>query len=53
MAYTIVILTDGSSGHEVMVRSHTVSSWVDQMMIAYLKDVEKSQHSGEISTKNV
>lgn len=51
---TRIILTDGNGRQQLMVRSGSVTSWVNQTIIASLTDAGKSQHrmhNGKISTK--
>lgn len=51
---TGIILTDGNGRHQWMVSPGSVTSWVNQTIIAYLTDAGRSQHrmhSGKISTK--
>lgn len=44
---TIIILTDGSNGHQLIVRPDTVTSWVNQMMITHLMVAEKSAQDAQ------
>lgn len=51
---TSIILTDGNGRHQLMVSPDSVTSWVNQTIIAYLTGAEKRQHrmhSGKIGTK--